>query len=191
MSKQHKYLFDRSDWKSVFVNVVAGIILLYVPANFIPSVWSFTKRAVKFIYAILTTTYNIPLWILVPLILCMLFILLLILVRFFPGQKIFDYHDFTTSIYDNIKWEWLWGDTGVVQSLTPRCQKCDCILISKQSIPSKSFGFSCEKCGQEVARSEGGYSNYNSYLRRIEFLIDQDIRQKERIWRESMEQKQG
>jgi hypothetical protein len=189
MSKQHKYQFDISDWKSLFITVVGGIIVVYVTANIIPSVWSFTQSAVKFIYAILTTTYNIPLWILVPLILCMLFVLNLFLVSFLPEQNIFDYRVFTTSIYDDIKWEWLWGNTGMIQSLTPCCQKCDCILIPKQYTSSESFGFSCEKCGQEVARSDNGYSNFDSYLRRIELLIDQDIRQKERIWKKYMEQK--
>jgi hypothetical protein len=190
MSKQPNYLFDWSDWKSVFVNVIAGIILLYIPANLIPSVWLFTQNIAKSLYEIITTSYSVPLWILVPLALCAGFFVVTVFAALIPNRNEFDYHSFTEAIYDYIKWRWQWGEAGI-HSLTPYCLNCDCVLVAKQYYPSNKIGFSCDRCRQEVAITEGGYDDLNKYQSRIIRLIDQESRQKEKVWRETSEQKQG
>lgn len=190
MPKQRNYLFDWSDWKSVLVNVIATIIGLYIPANLIPSVWLFTANSARLLYGIATTTYNIPLWILVPLILCTGLVVVATLASFVPKQNEFNRHSFTTAIYDDVKWEWMWGEAGL-HSLTARCLKCDCSLNAKGFTPSDYISFFCESCGREVARSKCGYRNYGEYTHRIRQLIDQDLRRKEMDWREAKEKKQG
>jgi hypothetical protein len=190
MSRQRNYLFDWSDWKSVLANVIAGIILLYIPANLIPSVWLFTQDVAKSLYKIITTAYSVPLWLLVPLILCTGFVVVAVFAAFIPNRKKFDYHSFTEAIYDGITWKWQWGEAGIY-SLTPHCPNCDCVLVATHYRPSNAIGFSCDRCRQEVARSEGGYDDHNEYQGRISRLIDQEIRHKEKVWRESKEQKQG
>ncbi|MCY7277326.1 MAG: hypothetical protein LH702_27240 [Phormidesmis sp. CAN_BIN44] len=186
MPKQRKYLFDRSDWKSVITNVIAGVIagviggviLPYISPNLIPSVWSFTANAARSVCGIVTTTHNIPLWILVPLVLCTGVVVVATLASFVPKQSGFDYSSFTTSVYDGIKWEWMWGEAGI-HSLTARCLTCDCTLNATHFTPSNYISFSCESCGHEVARSKDGYKDHNEHTRRIKQLIDQDLRRKE------------
>jgi hypothetical protein len=190
MSKQRNYLFDWSDWKSVLANVIAGIILFYITAN-LPSVWLLTQNVAKSLYKIITTAYSVPLWILVPLIFCTGFVVVTVFAVLIPNsnRNKFDYHSFTEASYDGIKWKWQYGEAGI-HSPRPYCPKCDCVLVYTHYQPSNAFGFSCDRCRKEVARSEGGYDDYNKYERRIIRLIDQELRHKENMWQESREQKQ-
>jgi hypothetical protein len=155
---------DKDIRNKVIATVIGGIILsaLGYALYAAPNVFRWIGRVLRSIWNYLTSSSNVPNWLLWLLIIVSAVTAIKLIRRLFKRDKIIEptFRMYTEDSFEGATWRWSWDYYDKPVNILPYCPICDSQLVyvrpNEFSLrPALSVAFYCETCKKERVRIEG------------------------------------